>query len=235
MPVESLTSASFQGAAEFSFKGAQAGFEKCSLGNDDDVEPGCNFVTAKDVPDQALRPVPGDRSAELPGGGDAQPADRQSVGKEEKYSKPAVSLRALRIHPLKFFAASNPFVRLKSSRSCQFRHWLSAQARPAYALFTADGQAFPALGAPALENQTAVFSAHPNQKPMGACAPALVGLKCALAFHDRLSLPGRDLDAPLITLASRRGSPSRASTKKLKRIANVSERLCEVSTRVILC
>ena len=67
---------------------------------------------------------------------------------------------------------------------------------PPDALFTADGQALAALGAPALEHQSAVFRAHPDEKPVSACATALIGLKSALAFHDRLSLPGRDLLRP---------------------------------------
>src|SRR4051812_20546952 len=45
-----------------------------------------------------------------------------------------------------------------------------------------DRQAFPALGAAALQHQTAILGAHPHEKSMGPHAPSPIWLKRSL--HD---------------------------------------------------
>jgi hypothetical protein len=44
-------------------------------------------------------------------------------------------------------------------------------------LLAADSEALPALGATALQHQTAVFGAHSHQKPMRLLAVTRIGLK----------------------------------------------------------
>jgi hypothetical protein len=57
----------------------------------------------------------------------------------------------------------------------------------------ANGQSLASLGAPALQNETAIFGAHPDQKPVRPTAVATIWLKRSLAFHSvlRKALRGR--------------------------------------------
>ena len=59
-------------------------------------------------------------------------------------------------------------------------------------LFAADRQTLPALGAAALEDQTAVLGGHANKKSMRLSPTARIRLKRALTLHD---LSGSSLGA----------------------------------------
>ena len=50
-------------------------------------------------------------------------------------------------------------------------------------LRSADSQAFSALGSPAFQDESAVFRAHANAKPVSLPPPSRVRLKCPLTFH----------------------------------------------------
>jgi hypothetical protein len=51
-------------------------------------------------------------------------------------------------------------------------------------LFAADRQAFAPLGAAALQDETAIFGAHPHQETVRLLAMTRIGLERALALHD---------------------------------------------------
>lgn len=61
------------------FKRVQAGIEQIALRHDDHVEAGREFVTTKNLSNQAFSSISPDGATELAGGRDAEPANAELV------------------------------------------------------------------------------------------------------------------------------------------------------------
>ena len=72
-------------------------------------------------------------------------------------------------------------------------------------LFRADGQTFPALRAPSLENESAVFRAHTLEEAVTTLPAQVVRLESALALHETLAM-----DEPTMLRAFSKGVNARA-------------------------
>src|ERR1019366_7983006 len=90
-----LAVAPFDGIEVIGFKNSQAGVEQFALGDDHDVEALGDFVSTKDLSNQSFSAVSLDRSAQLLGRRDSQPADRERVGQDENRAVSAMDARAL--------------------------------------------------------------------------------------------------------------------------------------------
>ena len=152
-------------AAVIGFKGGQAGVEQLALGHDDDVEARRDLVATENLSNQSFSSISLDRAAQLPASPRC-PAGRSSsagwAGRTACSSGRGPGRRARRS-------------RWNSARRrmCSLRR--GTGRRPALVLFAADRQALAALGAAALQHQTAVLGAHPHQEPVrprcgGACS-----------------------------------------------------------------
>jgi hypothetical protein len=153
------TKTSFDEVAVIGFKGAQAGVEQIALRDDDHVKAGRDLVATENLSNQSFRPVSLNRSAELARGRDTQPPDVAAVGEEEYRAVPAVNAGAALVDLFELRAPANAL----------------ACAEPQ--LLAADGEALPALGAPALQHQATIFGAHTHQKPMRLLTVTRIGLK----------------------------------------------------------
>jgi hypothetical protein len=105
---------SFEQGSVIGFKGAQAGVEQIAFGDDDDVEPGCDLVTTKNLSNQSFSSISLDRATELPGRRDPQPSDAALVRQDEHRAVAAVDPDAALVDVLEFGATANPFVRTES-------------------------------------------------------------------------------------------------------------------------
>jgi hypothetical protein len=85
-----LADASFEEVSIVGFNGTQAGVEQVTLGDDDHVEPGGDFVATKGLSNQSLSSISLNGSAELAGRCDPQPADPALVGQDEDRAVAAV-------------------------------------------------------------------------------------------------------------------------------------------------
>ena len=100
-----------ENVAEFSFKGCQAGVEQFAFRDDDDVEAWRELVATKNLSNQSFSSISLDRTAEFPGGGDSQPADRQAVREREQRQIAAVRPDTAIVNLLVLRAATDAFVR----------------------------------------------------------------------------------------------------------------------------
>jgi len=104
-----LADASFNEVSVISFKGAQAGVEKFSLRDDDDVVARGDLVATKNLSNQSFSSIPLHRATEFPGRRDAQPPNPPLVGKEEHGGVAAAGANAARVHLLKLRALADVF------------------------------------------------------------------------------------------------------------------------------
>jgi hypothetical protein len=98
-----LAQASFDEVSVISFKGAQAGFEKFAFGDDDDVEPWRDLVSAKDLSNQSFSSISLYRAADFAGRRDPESPYAEVIGQDEnrrvstvKPNAPLVDLLELR-------------------------------------------------------------------------------------------------------------------------------------------
>jgi hypothetical protein len=153
------------------FKRVQAGVEQIALRDDDDVEPGSDFVTTKNLSNQSFSSISPDGVAELAGRRDAEPADAKLVREQKDRGVAAMDLDAAVVHLLELCTAADPL------------GWSELQ------LFAADGQTLPALGATAFQDQTPVFRAHTDEKAVRPLTVARIRLERANSLgHDIPSL-----------------------------------------------
>jgi hypothetical protein len=196
------TDTSFDGLYVFGFKGNQAGVKQFPLRHDDDVEAWRDFVATESLSNQSFSSIPLDGSAQLLGSRDTQPAYGLAARQQEKREQAPMNPRALFVDLQKLGAAPNPLFPPEAS------HGRGGLRRPR--LFAANRQTLPALGAPALQNETPVLGCHPHEKPVRARPVARIWLKRSLAL-------------------------CHADPFDEERTANVSGRFRGVSTRVRLC
>jgi hypothetical protein len=175
-----------------SFKDAQAGVEQVAGGDDNDVESLSDLVTTENLSNQSFSSVSFYRTAELARRGDAQPSNFQLVGEKEDRAVTAADPEATLVNQLKISPTAN----------------VLASAKPQSLLFAADRQPLPAFRAPALEHQSPVFRAHPDEKPVRPAPVTPVRLKRSLALHALLS-----------------SAPAPKQPAVVNRTDNVSERL----------
>jgi hypothetical protein len=149
------------------FKGVQGGIEEIALCDDDDVEAWREFVATENLSNQAFGSISPDGAAQLPGCGNAQPADAAFVGQQEDRRIPAMDFDAVLVDPFELGSAANPLC------------WPETQ------LLAADGQPFPSLRAAPLQHETTVFRAHSDEKPVRSLAVTRIRLKRADSLgHD---------------------------------------------------
>jgi hypothetical protein len=153
------TKTPFDEISVIGFKGTQAGVEQVALRNDDDVKAGRDLVVTENLSNQSFRSVSLNGSPELAGCRDTQPSYAAAVGQEEDGAVSAVNPGAALVDLFEFRAPANALV------------WAEPQ------LLAADSEALPALCAPALQHQAAIFGAHTHQKPMRLLAVTRIGLK----------------------------------------------------------
>ena len=89
-----MAEASFDEVSVISFKGAQAGVEKFTLRDHDDIESWGDLVTTKDLSNQSFSSISLYRAADLPGRRDPEPAHAQIVGQEEHRAVAAMESNA---------------------------------------------------------------------------------------------------------------------------------------------
>ena len=149
------------------FKRVQAGIEQIALRHDNDVEAGRDFITTKNLSNQAFGSISPDGTAEFSRGGNAQSADPMLVREQEDRGVAAVHFDTAAIHLLEFCMAADPL------------GWSELQ------LLAADGQALATLRTAPFQDQTAVFCAHADQKAVRPLAAARIRLKRADSLsHD---------------------------------------------------
>ena len=119
-----LAEASFEEGSVVSFNGAQAGVEQVALWDDDDVEPGGDFVATKDLSNQSLSSISLNGSAELAGRCNPQPADSALVGQDEDRAVAAVESDAPFVYLLVFGAATDSFVGPETHQRARARYSL---------------------------------------------------------------------------------------------------------------
>jgi len=136
---------------------------------------------SKNLSDQPFSPVPLDGAAEFLRG--CYPKARRflMVGQEEHRAEAAVDANACLIDPLIVHSSPDPLFGTESIGS----------AHASRSLLAADGQTLPALGAAALQHETAILGGHTDQEPVRLAAPACIRLKSALALHDFSPCRGR--------------------------------------------
>ena len=162
-----LPYATFDEGSVIGFKDSQAGVEQVAFGNDDHVIARSDLVATKNLSYQSFSPVPLHRSAELFRGRDPQPPDSPLVGEDEDRGVAAVDLRAAVVDRLELRAAA----------------YVLGGAKPQIELFAADREPFASLGAPPLQDQTAVLGTHSHQETVRLPAMTRIGLERALALH----------------------------------------------------
>jgi hypothetical protein len=111
--------ASVDEVSVISFKGAQAGLEKFALGNNHDVEPRGDFVSAKDLSNQSFSSISLNRSADLPRRCDPEPSHAQSVRQEEDGCVAAMDANTPLVDLLELRTPANVFGWTKSHINSQ--------------------------------------------------------------------------------------------------------------------
>ena len=149
------------------FKGTQGRVKQLALRHDDHVEAGRDFVTTKNLSNQAFSSVSSDGAAELARGRDAEPANAELVREHKHRRVAAMDFDTAVVHLLELCAAADPL------------GWSELQ------LFAADGQTLAPLRTAAFQHQPPVFGAHADQKPVRPLAAARIRLKRADSLsHD---------------------------------------------------
>jgi hypothetical protein len=104
-----LAQASFDQVSVISFKGTQAGVEKLTFGDDDDVESRGDFVATKNLSNQSFRSISLDRAADLPRRRNAEPSHAALVGQEKDRAIAAVGSHAPLVDLLELRTRANVF------------------------------------------------------------------------------------------------------------------------------
>jgi hypothetical protein len=124
---------------------------------------------AEDLSYQSFSAISLHRAAKFLRCRDAQPAYRRLVRPHKQRAVSTVDPRARLVDFLKLGVPADPLILAKRQ-----------------ALFAADCQPFPPLGATALQYQSTVLGAHTDEKPVGPRPVTRVGLKRALPLHSVL-------------------------------------------------
>ena len=161
-----MAEAAFEEVSVIGFKDGQAGVEQLAFRNDDDVEAWRDVMSTENLSYQSFSSISLHRAAQFPGRRDAQAADILLVGQDEDRHEPAVRPRPAIVDALELRAATNALF------GTEFQ-----------SLFVADREPLAPLGAPALQDQPAIFRAHPHQKSMRALAVSGVGLERPFPLH----------------------------------------------------
>src|SRR4029078_12203807 len=167
-------SAAFENVAEFTFKSDQAGVEQFPSLHDHDVESRGEFVPCEPLGDQPFGPVPHHGAAQFPGSGYAQSAGFKAVGEPEQRERPAVNLETAVVNLLILRPSANALAAVETGHHRRLPH--GAPMRQTKHLLAADGQTLPALGAAALQHETAILGGHTDQEPVRLAAPACIRL-----------------------------------------------------------
>src|SRR5438067_2927167 len=120
------TNTAFKAVAIVGFKDGQGGVKHFAPGNDDDIKPGCDVVTAKNLAYEPFGAVPLNGTAELFRGGNTEPPNRAMVRQDEHRRVSSLDTRTALVDFLKFGAAADMFMRPEPGQMV---------------LFAADGQA----------------------------------------------------------------------------------------------
>jgi len=94
--------------AEFRFDRAELGIDHVRPRDDDDIQARWQSGVPEQLPNEALGPVPDDRAAHLPRGGDSQPAVTERVRSRHHRHQPPANPLAVLVDAQKLGAAPNP-------------------------------------------------------------------------------------------------------------------------------
>lgn len=177
--------AAFENAAEFCFKGAQAGVEQLPLRHDDHVEAWRKLVTTENLSNQSFSSISFDRAPELAGRGNPQTCNRHRIPKGKERQVPTMNLLAPVVYDLVLRPAPNALNSAQASHGFPGRPVARSRGfgRPGARLLRADGQPLAALGTTAFQDETAVLGAHSNEKSVHTSPAARVRLKCPFSLH----------------------------------------------------
>jgi hypothetical protein len=104
-----LAKASFDEVFVISFKGAQAGVEKVTLRDNDDIESCSNLISTKNLSNQSFSPVSPNRVADLPGCRDPESPHSQIIGQDKDRAVAAVDANAPLVDLLKLRTPADVF------------------------------------------------------------------------------------------------------------------------------
>src|SRR6185369_227261 len=147
------------------------------LGNQDQVETGQRLEPAETLAQNAFRPVPGHRAADLARRREAQPAVRASVCRRHHQEKTSVEADSLPKCLPELRPPDHP-LGVAQPRAGRNRHSRSGP------------DPLPPLLTPSLEDEAAALGAHPHQEAVGPLPLAVVRLEgpfhgCRLGPRDR--------------------------------------------------
>jgi hypothetical protein len=162
------TSTAFKAVAIVGFKDSQRGVKHLAPGHDNDIKPGCDLVTTKNLTYESFSAVPLNGTAELFRCGNAEASNGAMVRQNKDRRVSSLDTGAALIDFLKFGAPADVFMRPEPGQM---------------ALFAADGQAFAPFRPPPFKHQPTVFRAHPHQKAVRLRAVAVIWLERTLTFH----------------------------------------------------
>jgi hypothetical protein len=161
-----LAEAAFHDGSVIGFKDCQAGTKQLALRDNYDIVSRRQVIASENLSYQTFSTISLDGAAKFSRGGNPQTSHGQVVASKEDGAVPAVHARPKLVDLLKLWAATDPVGSSKLQT-----------------LFAADGEPLAALRATPLEDQTAIFGAHPHQESVRPSAVPRVGLKCSLALH----------------------------------------------------
>jgi hypothetical protein len=108
--VRLVTVTSGEGGAVIGLKAGEGRIEHFSARHDDDIQARRRFLLSEQLAGETLGPVPHNRGAEFPGGGNAKPALFAAVLRDEQSHEPTGQPQAVFIRPLEFRPSSDPLL-----------------------------------------------------------------------------------------------------------------------------
>lgn len=104
------TEAAFQVLTVFGFKDGQTRVEELALGDDDNVEARCDFVTTKNLSYQSFSPISLDGATQLSCRRDSQASHSELVREDKQRGVTPVNADSASVYVLKVRAAADPLV-----------------------------------------------------------------------------------------------------------------------------
>jgi hypothetical protein len=105
-----------EGGAVIGFKAGEGRIEHFPARHDDDIQARRRFLLSEQLAGETLGPVPHDRGAEFPCGGNTQSTSFAAVWRYEQRHEPAGQPPAVLIRLLEFWSSSDAFVPGKALR-----------------------------------------------------------------------------------------------------------------------
>jgi hypothetical protein len=114
--VRLVTVTSGEGGVVIGLKAGEGRIEHFSARHDDDIQARRRFSLSEQLPGEPLGPVPHNRGAQFPGGGNAKPALRATIRRHEQGHEPPGQPQAVFIRLLEIGPSSDPLLPGKALR-----------------------------------------------------------------------------------------------------------------------